>query len=299
MRSNYQRLSPNYPTSHPTEIGINTEFKSLNLECKREGGLRFREKKKKSHENRPLISIITASYNAEKDLLWTFKSIREQTYDNIEWIIIDGASTDETVSLIKKNEDIVDYWISEPDKGIADAWNKGLSMASGDGILILNAGDVYSPDALSIFARNFNPNKIVCASAKLISEARAPLGVFQARPSKLSHGMFVPHNWCLVPKPMYKLLGGYPGLQYSMDFAWFYRYYRRFGTSGFFVLQDILGEYLLGGFSDKHFTKGFIYNANIMVSAGRSPIIAWLCCGVAILKHWLHKNLVRHVLKIK
>src|SRR5437879_12060096 len=71
----------------------------------------------------------------------TIASIRQQPYDNIEYIVIDGASTDGTVDVLRANEDVIDYWLSEPDTGIYNAWNKALSKAQGEGILFLGGGD--------------------------------------------------------------------------------------------------------------------------------------------------------------
>ena len=97
------------------------------------------------------ISIITTSYNSEKTLQDTLESILRQTYDNIELIVIDGLSTDSTVDFIKQYE--VKFkgrmrWISEKDKGIYDAMNKGISMATGDIVGILNSDDFYSSDRI-------------------------------------------------------------------------------------------------------------------------------------------------------
>jgi len=89
------------------------------------------------------ISIITVSYNSEETIQDTFDSIRNQTYNNIEYIVIDGASSDKTVKIIKDNDDIIDKWISETDKGIYDAMNKGISISTGDYVGILNSDDVY------------------------------------------------------------------------------------------------------------------------------------------------------------
>ena len=96
----------------------------------------------------PTITIITATYNAAKDLVWTLQSIRSQIYPNIQWIIIDGASTDGTVDIIKNNEDIIDYWISEPDTGIYNAWNKALPYIKGEWVQFLGAGDELSDNFL-------------------------------------------------------------------------------------------------------------------------------------------------------
>jgi putative colanic acid biosynthesis glycosyltransferase len=92
-------------------------------------------------KNKPLISIVTVVYNGEEFLEDTIKSVIEQSYESIEYIIIDGGSTDGTVDIIKKYEDKIDYWVSEPDSGIYDAMNKGAKLASGDFIYFLNAGD--------------------------------------------------------------------------------------------------------------------------------------------------------------
>jgi hypothetical protein len=89
----------------------------------------------------PLITVITVVLNGEKTLEETIKSVTSQTYPNVEYIIIDGGSKDGTLDIIKRYEDCIDYWVSEPDEGIYDAMNKGIKVASGHGILFLNSGD--------------------------------------------------------------------------------------------------------------------------------------------------------------
>jgi glycosyltransferase involved in cell wall biosynthesis len=84
------------------------------------------------------------------------KSIREQTYGNIEWIIVDGNSSDKTVELIRRNEDVIDYWVSEPDNGIYDAWNKGLTLARGEWIAFLGSDDIYCADAIETYVTFIN-----------------------------------------------------------------------------------------------------------------------------------------------
>jgi len=87
------------------------------------------------------ISIITIALNAERYLEQTIASVVNQTYSNREYIIVDGGSTDGTLDIIKKYESEIDNWISEPDKGIADAMNKGIDLATGDYILFLHSDD--------------------------------------------------------------------------------------------------------------------------------------------------------------
>ena len=96
---------------------------------------------------KPLISVITVCYNSYEMLQRTIKSVRMQTYSEIEYIVIDGASRDSTLRLIKENEDIINLWISEPDNGLYYAMNKGLDLANGDYVIYINAGDMfYMPD---------------------------------------------------------------------------------------------------------------------------------------------------------
>ena len=91
----------------------------------------------------PKITIITATYNCEKDLKATINSVRAQRYPYIQWIVIDGKSSDSTTHLIKENEDIITNWISEKDNGIYDAWNKSLKFIDGDWVIFMGAGDTF------------------------------------------------------------------------------------------------------------------------------------------------------------
>jgi glycosyltransferase involved in cell wall biosynthesis len=100
----------------------------------------------------PLISIIVAVFNGAKTLERCIDSVVQQSYPNKELIIIDGGSTDGTVELLKAYQKNISYWISEPDNGIYEAWNKGLTHASGDWVAFLGADDIYLPDALQAYA---------------------------------------------------------------------------------------------------------------------------------------------------
>lgn len=92
---------------------------------------------------KPIISIITVAYNAESTIENTILSVINQTYTNIEYIVIDGGSTDKTVEIIKRYSNRISYWISEPDKGIYDAMNKGIKLATGKWINFMNCGDTF------------------------------------------------------------------------------------------------------------------------------------------------------------
>jgi glycosyltransferase involved in cell wall biosynthesis len=96
-----------------------------------------------SHESAPLISIIVAVFNGVKTLQQCIDSVAKQTYPNKELIIIDGGSNDGTVDLLWANEEQISYWVSEPDQGIYNAWNKGLAQAQGEWICFLGADDFF------------------------------------------------------------------------------------------------------------------------------------------------------------
>lgn len=95
-----------------------------------------------------LLSIIIATFNAEKTLQRCLDSIADQKTDEVELIIIDGGSTDDTISIIKHNYSSIDFWLSEPDKGIYDAWNKGIDKATGKWIQFVGSDDFVLPNAL-------------------------------------------------------------------------------------------------------------------------------------------------------
>jgi len=122
--------------------------------------------------NQPKISIITVVYNGEKFLEQTIQSVLNQTYKNIEYIIIDGGSTDGTVEIIRKYEEKIDYWVSEPDKGIYDAMNKGAKFATGDFINFMNADDIiYNNSTVEVIVRNMHDiDAVYYSRAKIISD---------------------------------------------------------------------------------------------------------------------------------
>lgn len=111
---------------------------------RKEDGLRRRGYFRQFTNNLPLITVITVVYNNDKYLEQTIKSIIEQTYEAVEYIVIDGGSIDRTLEIIKKYNNAIDYWLSEPDKGIADAMNKGIRLAKGDFIIFLHADDYFA-----------------------------------------------------------------------------------------------------------------------------------------------------------
>jgi glycosyltransferase involved in cell wall biosynthesis len=105
------------------------------------------------------ISIVTAVYNGERFLRRFLKSIEEQTNDNFELIIIDGGSSDGSIQIINEYSHLVDFWISEPDKGIYDAWNKGVKKASGEWIMFIGSDDMLKPDGIETYVKFMSMQK--------------------------------------------------------------------------------------------------------------------------------------------
>lgn len=120
-------------------IGLLQEAKE-----KIEGGLRIRGVRKSSRQGMPLISLVTVVFNGAATLEHTIRSVLEQAYDNVEYIIIDGGSTDSTLDILGKYDEKIDYWVSETDAGIYDAMNKGIALARGEYIGMLNADDFFA-----------------------------------------------------------------------------------------------------------------------------------------------------------
>ena len=118
------------------------------LDCQvRNGGLRTKGYFKKSTYNKPLISVVTVVFNAKKNLKETLQSVLNQTYNNIEYIVIDGGSTDGTVEILMENDSKLDYWISEPDSGIYHAMNKAIDIVAGKWVNFVNSSDTLNGDA--------------------------------------------------------------------------------------------------------------------------------------------------------
>ena len=148
------------------------------------------------------FSIITATYNSEKTLERTIKSVLNQSYSNFEYIIIDGNSSDKTLYIIKKYEEeftkkkLVFKYLSENDKGIYDAWNKGIDLASGEWISFLGSDDSYLPNALRLYFNEIEKREAInyiSSQVNLTNENGKILAVFG---KKYDCGCYI-HN--LIP----------------------------------------------------------------------------------------------------
>ena len=174
---------------------------------KGEGGLRAKGYFKKSYEDKPLVSIVTVVYNGEKFLEETIQSVISQTYENVEYIIIDGGSTDGTLDIIKRYEDKIDYWISEKDKGIYDAMNKGIDVASGEIIGLINADDWYEKDTINTVIKNYSGDKnfdIFHGNLNYINKSEKIYKPNFSHRKMLLQGMSLYHPTCFVKRSVYE-----------------------------------------------------------------------------------------------
>jgi glycosyltransferase involved in cell wall biosynthesis len=162
---------------------------------------------------KPRISIITVTYNSEKHLEKTIKSVLSQDYSNFEYIIIDGQSTDGTIDIIKKYENKIDYWISEPDSGMYEALNKGIQYSTGDIIGQLNSDDLYNENVLSIVANIFikQPFDMLYGDTVLIDSFGKKIGYKKAMAwgnMYFRNHEFL-HSACFFSRLILKKLNGY------------------------------------------------------------------------------------------
>jgi glycosyltransferase involved in cell wall biosynthesis len=178
---------------------------------KMEGGLRTGGTVKSSLANQPLVTVITVVLNGAQHLEQTICSVIEQSYANIEYLILDGGSTDATLEIIKSYADRIDYWVSEPDRGIYDAMNKGTALARGDLIALLNADDYYEQEAVQKVVDSFRaaPRQcIIYGHTRILQE---DLGLDYIMTAHTDHwkGMGFSHSAMFVSRGAYARLGEY------------------------------------------------------------------------------------------
>jgi glycosyltransferase involved in cell wall biosynthesis len=161
------------------------------------------------------ISIITVCYNSAATIEKTIRSVGAQTYKNIEYIIVDGNSKDGTLDIVQKHEDKITKWISEPDKGLYDAMNKGIALATGDVIGILNSDDTFYSNTVLAAIAAFHTNNTIDASVGNIMQHKENgkvVRVYSSKywtPEKLKIGFMPPHPSIFFKRELFGTLGFY------------------------------------------------------------------------------------------
>ena len=173
----------------------------------------------------PLISIITVVYNNVSHIQKTLNSIYSQKYKNYEIVVIDGNSNDGTLQIIKKNKSKINFWISEPDKGIYDAFNKGMKYSSGDYLGFVNSDDILMPIALKILSRYIKRYPDVDFFFGAVRKHWGILHGYKPWKIWLSWGFYSSHSTgFFIKKSSAKKVGNYNlKYKYSSDYDYFYR----------------------------------------------------------------------------
>jgi glycosyltransferase involved in cell wall biosynthesis len=199
-----------------------------------------------------ILSVITVVYNNAADIEQTMLSVLNQTYSGIEYIVIDGQSTDGTIQIIEKYKDRLAKFISEKDKGIYDAMNKGLAMATGDYVLFMNSGDeIYAPDTVgNVFATTPDAD-IYYGETEMIDQQGNSLGQRRhAAPENFTwrsfkYGMSVSHQAIYIRRSLVETYE--PKYQLSADIDWILRAAKK--AKLIVNVHQYVAKYKVGGMS--------------------------------------------------
>ena len=224
---------------------------------------------------KPKISIITVAFNSAKTIKGTIESIISQDYNNIEYLIIDGGSTDGTLDIVKSYAEHVKYYVSEPDNGIYDAMNKGIKAATGDVIGILNSDDFYPNSfVLSNVAKLFQKyscdavyGDLVYVKANDINKIKRYWQAGEYSTSKIKNGWMLPHPTFFVKKKIYTRYGLYDtDLKSAADYEMILKLLYKHNISVHY-LPMILVNMRMGGESNKSFWN--------RIKANKEDSLAW------------------------
>lgn len=220
----------------------------------------------------PTFSIITVSYNAEETLDITIRSVLSQTYSQLEYIIVDGASTDETSAIIDNYRRDISRVICEPDKGIYDAMNKGLRAATGDYVCFLNAGDTFYQTttiekvARSLMIQHISPD-VIYGDTMIVDKERCFKRMRRLSPPKklnwksFKRGMLVCHQAFFAKRILaepYDLT-----YRFSSDFDWCIQVMKK--SSSFYNTRAVLVKYLDEGVTTQNRMESLKERFRIMV----------------------------------
>ena len=226
------------------------------------------------------ISIVTVCLNAEATIADTLRSVREQDYNNVEHLIVDGGSTDHTIDVIRRHGKGVAALVSEPDRGIYDAMNKGIAMASGDVIGILNADDFYHDErVLSLVATHFSQKQVDAIYADLIvidpADKKRIIRYYRAHSfslDKFAYGWMPPHPTFFVRKECYEKFGMYKiDYQIAADYELLIRFLAVRGVS-FSYLPKVMVTMRQGGVSSRSLKSNWILNREIVQACRENGI---------------------------
>jgi glycosyltransferase involved in cell wall biosynthesis len=241
----------------------------------------------------PRFSIITVVLNNEKFLNDTIKSIISQSYKNFEYIIIDGKSKDNTLDIIKKYKNKITKFISEKDRGIYDAFNKGIRLASGEYICIVNSDDKLKIDALKIINKYINKYPEIDFFFGSVKKHWGVLHGYQPKKIKYSWGFYSSHSTGFyIKNESAKKVGPYNiKYKYHSDYDYFYRMIVKKKMKGIATKKnEVVGIFRRGGYSSSiPYRKLFVEELKIRHDNGQSIILILILGIYKILNYWKKK----------
>lgn len=203
---------------------------------------------------KPTLSVITIVYNNARDVERTLLSVLNQTYANIEYIVIDGASTDGTLEILKRYQAQLSKLISEKDKGIYDAMNKGLALASGDYVLFMNSGDeIYAPDTVEKVFAAADDADIFYGETEMFDEKWQSLGRRRHQApdnfnwKSFRYGMNISHQAIYIRRSLTEAYD--TQYQLSADIDWIIKAAKKSNKA--VKVSGYVAKYLVGGMSKK------------------------------------------------
>ncbi len=259
------------------------------------GGLRTRGiTHDKLAADSPLVSIITISFNSAATIERAICSVLKQSYRGIEYIIVDGASWDATVKIIRRYEDRIDYWQSEKDRGISDAFNKGIKLSTGSILGILNSDDWYEKDAVLNAVKAFSEDQdaaIVHGNLRLHHNEKY---LFTIRPqedvSSLRTEMVCNHPTCFVRREVYDKCGLFnTKLKYAMDHELLLRAY--LAGFKFRYSPGVTANMQLGGRGDIKALSGFREVRDTSIAMGCPKLLAYMVFFRKAVRNFLRDRL--------
>lgn len=224
-------------------------------------------------DGRPLISVITITYNASETLPLTMKSVGEQTFHDFEHLVVDGASTDDTIILARQMGKPGLRIVSEPDEGLYYAMNKGLKMASGRYLIFLNSGDrFHDADSLKSYAEAIKKKSpdIIYGDTDIVDIKGKRIGPRHLSAPEIltvdsfSHGMLICHQAFMVRKDIAPLYD--TDFRYSADYDWCIRCIKASRAGDRVNLHKVTIDYLADGLTDKHKKASLIERFKIMAA---------------------------------
>ena len=242
------------------------------------------------------ISIITISWNASKTIEKTIQSIVAQKTEDTEYIIIDGGSTDGTIDIINRYMDKIDFFVSESDNGISDAFNKGITHATGDVIGIVNADDILLAGALDHIRNNMNNDTdVFFGRVSSFSEVNDVPTIFMQKAfrktdiAKLRYEMVISHPATFIRSSAYKRYGMY-NIEYrnSMDRDLLLRMY--LGGANFQETPYVLTLFRTGGTTDNSFKRSINESYQISKKYGGNLVVAEFTKLKKNLYYSMHRN---------